>query len=294
MLATWPELDRPDTRGSTAIALFDILSVLRRRRPPHESWPWLARLLVAAAGSGSPSEWTIEVPSRTTSPRRPLRRLLRTAGAALPVVLAGPYLLLPWYARWGTRAHERRAPLPGDDLVPHARAGYTLAITIDAAPSAIWPWLVQMGQGRGGFYTHVWVERLLRADLHNAERIAPAFQHLAVGDLVSLTPDPYFGHPAQVMTVAEIRPPHALVFRQTLPNGTTSSWALVLHPQDDGTTRLLSRRRGRRPTLFDRVMAPGYVYMDRGVLHGIRDRVEARDDVAGRSRPPAPPGSSRA
>lgn len=150
-----------------------------------------------------------------------------------------------------------------------------MAITIRAVASAIWPWLVQMGQGRSGFYTHEWVENVLGANIHNVDRIVAAWQQLEVGDRVRLTPDPYFGRTGQFMTVAEIQPDRALVFRQTLPNGSTASWAFLLLPQDEGTTRLIMRRRGGHPTLFDRVMSPGYAFMDRGMLYGLRNRVEA-------------------
>jgi hypothetical protein len=76
------------------------------------------------------------------------------------------------------------------------------------------------------------------------------------------------------MIVAEIQPQRALVFRQTLPNGSTATWAFLLVPQDGGTTRVIMRRRGGRPTAFDRVMSPGYVFMDRGMLRGLRERAE--------------------
>ena len=76
------------------------------------------------------------------------------------------------------------------------------------------------------------------------------------------------------MIVAEMQPVRVLVLRQTLPNGSPASWAFLLVPQDDGTTRVIMRRRGGRPTVFDRVMSPGYVLMDRGMLRGLRDRVE--------------------
>jgi hypothetical protein len=95
-----------------------------------------------------------------------------------------------------------------------------------------------------------------------------------VGDRVRLTPDPYFGQPGQFMTVAEIHVERALVFRQTLPNGSPASWAFLLQPEDHGRTRVVMRRRGGDPTLFDRVMAPGYAFMDRGMLHGLRQRAE--------------------
>jgi hypothetical protein len=170
---------------------------------------------------------------------------------------------------------ERWERLPGDEIVPHPQVGYTLGLTINAAAEHIWPWLVQLGQGRGGFYTHEWVETLLGAHIHNVDRIVPAWQHLELGDTVRLTPDPYLGHPGQVMTVADIWPFRALAFRQTMPNGSVGSWAFMLRPQANGSTRLLLRRRGDRPSVLDRMLWPGYLYMDRGMLHGIRERAEA-------------------
>jgi hypothetical protein len=131
-----------------------------------------------------------------------------------------------------------------------------------------------MGQGRAGFYTHEWVENLLGADIHNVDRVVPAWLQLEVGDRIRLTPDPYFGQPGQFMTVAEIQPERALVFPQTLPNGSPASWTFLLVPENNETTRVVMRRRGGTPTLFDRVMAPGYAFMDRGMLLGLRRRVE--------------------
>jgi hypothetical protein len=194
--------------------------------------------------------------------------------AAVLAPLAAAHVLLPWYIRIGTTESERGSPLPGDDIVPHPKTGYTVGMTIHAAPSAIWPWLVQMGQGRGGFYTHEWIENLLGADIHNADRVVSAWQRLEVGDKIRLTPDPYLGQPGQLMTVAEIQPERALVLRQTLPNGSPASWAFLLRTEGHGRTRILMRRRGGGPTLFDRVMAPGYALMDRGMLHGLRQRAE--------------------
>lgn len=208
-----------------------------------------------------------------------MRRWIRAgmwSTVALLVPIAAAHAVLPWYTRRGTREDEQDTPLPGDDLVPDPKTGYTMAISIHAAPSAIWPWLVQIGQGRGGFYTHEWVENLLGADIRNANRLVSEWQQLEVGEQVRLTPDPYFGQPGQFMTVAELQPERALVFRQTLPNGSLASWAFLLVPEDTGTTRVLMRRRGGDPTLFDRVMAPGYAFMDRGVLHGLRRRAQGR------------------
>jgi hypothetical protein len=190
------------------------------------------------------------------------------------MLFALSHALLPGYLRSGTTTEERERPLDGDAIIAHPTTGYTLAITIRASPEQVWPWVVQMGQGRGGFYTHTWVENLLGADIQNADRIMPALLDLAIGDTVRLTPNPYLGSPGQFMLVAELVPPQVLVYEQVLPTGGRTSWALVLREVGDGTTRLLSRRRGTRPSFFDRLMQPGYVFMDRGVLRGIRERTE--------------------
>jgi len=194
--------------------------------------------------------------------------------AAIVVPLGATQVALPWYIRRGVRDEERTARLPGDDIVIRPETGYTMAITIRAGAPAIWPWLVQMGQDRGGFYTYERVENLLGANIHNASRIVPAWQQLEVGNTVRLTPDAYFGQPGQFMRVAEVDPNRALVFRQTLPNGSTATWAFLLLPEQDGTTRVIMRRRGGRPTLFDRIMCAGYAVMDRAVLYGLRQRAE--------------------
>jgi hypothetical protein len=164
--------------------------------------------------------------------------------------------------------------LAGDSIVPDATTGYTLAITIHPTPEDVWPWLAQMGQGRGGSYTHTWVENLLGADIHNAADIIASMQDLCVGDTIRLTPNPYLGAPGQFMLVAVADPPRTLVFRQRLPSGGVASWAFFLPESEEGGTRLIMRRRGNHPSLFDLLMEPGYVFMDRGVLRGIRDRAE--------------------
>ena len=121
-------------------------------------------------------------------------------------------------------------------------------------------------------------------DIHNADRVVSAWQRLEVGDKIRLTPDPYLGQPGQLMTVAEIQPERALVLRQTLPNGSPASWAFLLRTEGRGRTRILMRRRGGGPTLFDRVMAPGYALMDRGMLHGLRQRAEGDQSHEARTR----------
>ena len=114
-----------------------------------------------------------------------------------------------WILGWGATTAERELPLPGDDLVADADIQSTRAVTIDAPPASVWPWLVQMGSGRGGAYTYDWIENLLGLDMHSADRILPELQDLALGDelplgglpeevagaidAVTFTPPPDFG-----------------------------------------------------------------------------------------------------
>ncbi|HEU0030740.1 MAG TPA: hypothetical protein VFQ53_08905 [Kofleriaceae bacterium] len=184
------------------------------------------------------------------------------------------YVGYPWWCRRVVTRAEAGAVLPGDELVPDPTTGYTLATTIAAPPSAIWPWLVQIGQGRGGFYTHEWVERALEADIHNVDYLVSELQHLEVGDRIRLTPDPYLGRPGQSLVVARADRNRALVLAQQLPSGGTGTWAFVLEPIANNATRLVFRRRGTQPSRFDRIALPGYYYMDRGMLAGLRKRAE--------------------
>src|SRR5687767_5754293 len=88
----------------------------------------------------------------------------RSAFALVVTVLlsfVAAHLFLPWYTKRGASERERVESLPGDSIVADPVTGYTLAVTIRATPSEVWPWLKQMGQGRGGFYTHQWMENLL-------------------------------------------------------------------------------------------------------------------------------------
>lgn len=186
----------------------------------------------------------------------------------------------PRMAKWGTTADEFAKPLPGDELFPDTRIVSTRAITIDAPPARVWPWLVQMGHGRAGFYSHDWVERLLGmtyAEGRSATRILPEFQELALGDRV-----PY--HSWASMEVVRIDPPHVLI---------AGEW-FVLEERDGGrSTRLIVRTRGgwletlardnRLPWPFplasglvDRFLGePLHHYMETGMLKGLKARVEA-------------------
>jgi hypothetical protein len=201
------------------------------------------------------------------------------------LLLAGSVLSRRWHRTWGADEREAGQRLAGDELVPAAELQTTRAITISARPEQVWPWLVQMGQGRGGLYTYEWIENALGAHIHNLDRIDRDLQQLAIGDRIRLTPETYLGRiPGQYYSVREIRPREALVLLQELPTGTHSSWSFVLRPQAGDRTRLIVRARtSPAPDLAARVartaelllLEPSYFVMERGMLRGIKRRAEA-------------------
>ena len=113
-------------------------------------------------------------------------------GAATTALAAGlgayPVFFRRWCLTWGARPDEVSIKLPGDELLPRAGIVATRAITIDAPPAAIWPWLVQMGSGRGGVYTYDWIENLFGLGMHSTRRILPQYQGIKVGDEFPLGP----------------------------------------------------------------------------------------------------------
>src|SRR5215212_4605652 len=120
--------------------------------------------------------------------RDPMRKTLESLSGAAQMALhiaLGP-VLHRWRTRWGATPDECRRRLPGDELVPAPDWSYTHAITIDAPRSAVWPWLVQLGQGRGGFYSYEGLENLIGCDIHNVGEIRPELQRLRVDDQVRM------------------------------------------------------------------------------------------------------------
>jgi hypothetical protein len=179
-------------------------------------------------------------------------------------------LMRPGVLNWGPTAEETTRPMPGDDILPGATLQTTRAITIDAPPGAIWPWLVQMGpRPRAGAYTYDWIERLLGIDIENSDRILPQYQHLEVGEAMALNKK------GDGIVVREVRPERFLVL-QWVPAGST--WTFGLYPGDGGT-RLVSRNRlkGGRPLFWLGMigfMEPGSLIMERKMLLGIKQRAE--------------------
>jgi hypothetical protein len=213
-----------------------------------------------------------------------MKRRAAAAGAAV-TGSAAAYLLVgrPWQLGWGATDEERGAALAGDDLIPNPDLTATRAITVHAVADQVWPWIAQLGQGRGGFYSYDALENLVGCDIHSADRVVPEWQDVKVGDQVKLAPEVGVG-------VTVVQPGRALVLRGGVPMGAVPppydfTWAFVLRERPDGTTRLLVRERYAytkrwAPLLVEPVAAAAFV-MSQRMLRGIRDRAERGD------RPPA-------
>jgi hypothetical protein len=219
------------------------------------------------------------VPGDAPATRFPkLASVGRAFGLAFLVYAVVVTLLHPVIVRWGTTAAERATTLPGDEFVPDALYRLDHAVTIHAPADSVWPWLVQLGQDRGGFYSYAWLERLIGDDIHNADRIHPEWQQVKQGDLVRATQPEYLGGRFGDLgwRVLAVVPGRAIVLE---------NWgAFVLHPVDSGTTRFFVRTRGDgAPSVAGVLLGPLNVFvfepahfiMQRGMMLGVRDRAEA-------------------
>jgi hypothetical protein len=201
-----------------------------------------------------------------------MRRMLLALAALAASSWLYRSLLRERVLNWGATADETSRRLPGDDLLEDADLVATRAVRIDAPPSAVWPWLVQMGPGRAGAYTYDWIENLFGLNMHSADRIHPEWQRLAVGDVLRSGP----GKPG--MRVEVLEPERALTTRSEAGDWV---WTFALAP-DDGGTRLISRNRismqgaavGQQLGML--VMEPGSLIMERKMLLGIKQRAERR------------------
>jgi len=206
------------------------------------------------------------------------RRLAGAAAAA--AVFAAVFLAARRVSlRWGATDDELRMPLPGDELLQAPNLTATRAISIAAPPSAVWPWLTQLGQNRGGFYSYDWLENLVGLGIHSADAIEPELQVRSVGDEVNLAP-------GAALLVAALDDGRALVLSVGVNgiDGTIAeapfqfTCAFVLPPQPDASTRLVVRERyvyltGWTGALVEPVEMVSWVMTER-MLRGIRDRAE--------------------
>jgi hypothetical protein len=187
-------------------------------------------------------------------------------GLLIAAAVIGTYIqvLGPWQRRWGATDGEVRRAMPGDGLLRPDAPFTTRAITIDAPPEEVFPWLLQIGYGRGGWYSYDWIDN---DGEPSVDRIDPALQRLAVGERIEMLP-------GMGPVVHEIVPN-----RYIESGGETDSWCLLVEPTPEGRTRLISRWRQDWPrtasTYAWLVLAdPGAFLMEQKMLRKIRDLAE--------------------
>jgi len=173
---------------------------------------------------------------------------------------------------WGARELDVTRVMPGDELITHPDIVSTRAISIGAPPAAIWPWLVQMGSGRGGVYTYDWIENLFGLNMHSANEILPQFQDLQEGDVQAL------GDKGPRMRVVTLDPERHLVL---FSDDAHWVWSFGLYPTDEDQTMLVSRNRiilgdwsAPARLAYQVLMEPGSLIMERKMLLGIKQRAE--------------------
>ena len=224
--------------------------------------PWAA--IATALGAG-----VIQALAHRPRPRNGRERAMQSL-TKIGATAAWSYLLVirPWHLRWGATDAEVRRPLPGDDQVPRPYLDSTRAVTIDAPVSAVWPWLVQMGYHRAGWYSYDLIDN---DGIPSDERIVPELQHLKVGDIMPTGA-------AGGFRVAALEPERSLVL-------TIEEWrvllsaAFLLVPIDEQHTRLIHRLRVRFALrspwyLYYLLFEPGDFLMVRKMLLGIKRRAE--------------------
>jgi len=200
--------------------------------------------------------------------RTKTKRFFTGVGIMLLVLILGYLGINPWLLRWGATDEEISRAMPGD--LDHI--GWTRAITIDAAPEQIWPWLVQWGQGRGGWYSYDWLENLFGFDIHTADRILPEYQNLAVGDPVCMARGFCTSH----VTVLE---PNRWLSWQAKDDKGNPVWTFTfgLFPVDASHTRLVVRESFRSdfmPPAAVFILEIPDVVMEQKALHTVRNRAE--------------------
>lgn len=175
------------------------------------------------------------------------------------------WVVKPWHMRWGATDEEVARTMPGDELIPNAGSA-TRAITIAATPADVWPWLVQIGYGKAGWYSYDWIDNDFKP---SADHVLPEYQDLQVGDKILMMPDMGF-------VVGSVDEERSIV--SVLEDGSTS-WCLALYPNPAGGTRLVSRWRPKfdvtpATVAMTALAEPGTFIMEQKMLRNIRDRAE--------------------
>ena len=179
------------------------------------------------------------------------KRVVKKIVLLSPILFGIAILLLifvyrPWAINWGATDDEINRTMPGDEMVQNPTFNATRAVTIKAQPEEIWPWILQMGYKKAGFYCYDWFDN---DGIPSAERIMPEYQSLKVGDLIPLSVFVY-------VKVVELTQNQSMlwVFEEGCGPWTGSTWAWELYQKDPQHTRLLTRLRVRSESMISRIM----------------------------------------
>jgi hypothetical protein len=234
----------------------------------------LEKLIPVTTGKAGAPPRAFTAPASIPVPR-PDYRFVKLFGVAVGAVagLAALYgvVIGPWQRRWGATDEEVARAMPGDDLVSNPLEVTTRAVTVNAPPADIWPWLVQMGNNRGGLYSYDWIDLLIHAlDRRSVDRVLPEFQDLQVGDVIPYAKGSDF-------VVRGLEPDRFLVIQLTGKAEVVQSWGL--YPVDAQHTRLALRVQAAIPVTPQLVPAllvldPSEGFMVRKQLLGIKQRAE--------------------
>jgi hypothetical protein len=192
-------------------------------------------------------------------------------GLAMASLFVYLRMIRPWHSRWGATDAEVGRPLPGDELIPDA-ASTTRAISIEAAPEQVWPWLLQIGYGRAGWYSYDWIDNDGRP---SAMEVIPELQTVHVGDTIEMVPG--FGP-----KIIDLYPPMYLI----AGDKESGTWCLFTYMTPNGC-RLISRWRqawqanGLASRFFIMLSDPGAFIMERKMLLGLKKRAEAAQRTVG-------------
>jgi hypothetical protein len=210
----------------------------------------------------------------TRSEQEQRKRRVPKVVAGLMVAGAYWFPVRRWFSRWGTTPAELERAMLGDALIPDPTETSMQAVTVNAPPEDIWPWLVQIGYQRGGLYSYDWLDRLFGfLDRPSATRILPEFQQLAVGDKIP------WDRKGTELTVGVVEPLQGLALSYRV-RGFVWVWQFGLFPLDEQRTRFVTRGTERVPKtplwwLGMRAMEPASFVMTRRFLLGVKARAEA-------------------
>lgn len=210
-----------------------------------------------------------------------MKKMISAMLAGIALAAAFAKRVRPWYSHWGATDAELMREMPLDERVPHPRLNTTRAITIEAPPEAIWPWLVQMGDPpRAGYYSFTWIERMAGLKIANRDEILPQFQTVHVGQTLDRN---------GTMVVQAVDPGRSLVLGPPPSvEQVKATWAFALYPIDSRSTRLVTRVRSdwaydemiRSTPIYTwpvyLLIEPGAFIMEWKMFHEIKRLAEGR------------------